>query len=173
MGTGGRAAVDGAMTSGLMGRLIKAGFGYDCSLKILNSAMLFKSTDESLATVDIVSVDLFTGKTELYKAGAAPTFIRRSGRAGKAESASLPAGILRDIRFDTATVRCKTEDIIVLISDGAMTDGTEWIKKELEDWQSGSAQALAEKLCESAFRRRQDDRLDDITVIAAILKKSL
>ena len=32
MGTGGRAAVDGAMASGLMSRLIKAGFGYDCSL---------------------------------------------------------------------------------------------------------------------------------------------
>ena len=42
MGTGGRAAVDGAMASGLMARLLKSGFGYDCSLKILNSSMLFK-----------------------------------------------------------------------------------------------------------------------------------
>ena len=66
MGTGGRAAVDGAMASGLMCRLIKAGFGYDCSLRILNSSMLFKSTDESLATVDIASIDLFTGRVELY-----------------------------------------------------------------------------------------------------------
>ena len=31
MGTGGRAAVDGAMASGLMARLLKAGFGYDCN----------------------------------------------------------------------------------------------------------------------------------------------
>ncbi|MEE1160556.1 MAG: SpoIIE family protein phosphatase, partial [Acutalibacteraceae bacterium] len=92
MGTGGRAAVDGAMASGLMSRLIKAGFGYDCSLRILNSSMLFKSTDESLATVDVASIDLFTGQVELFKAGAAPTLIRRSGRTGKAESTSLPAG---------------------------------------------------------------------------------
>ena len=72
MGTGGRAAVDGAMASGLMSRLIKAGFGYDCSLRILNSSMLFKSTDESLATVDIASIDLFTGQVELYQVPLRP-----------------------------------------------------------------------------------------------------
>ena len=79
MGTGGRAAVDGAMACGLMTRLLKAGFGYDCSLKFLNSSMLFKSTDESLATVDGANIDLFTGQVQLFKAGAAPTVIRRSG----------------------------------------------------------------------------------------------
>ncbi len=173
MGTGGRAAVDGAMASGLMARLLKAGFGYDCSLKILNSSMLFKSTDESLATVDIVSIDLFTGQTELYKAGAAPTIIRRSGKTGKAQSTSLPAGILRDIGFDRAIIKCKVGDIIVLMSDGATGNGTDWIRAEIEAWTDGSAQNLAEKLCESAKRRRNDNHEDDITVMTAILNKSV
>ena len=173
MGTGGRAAVDGAMASGLMSRLIKAGFGYDCSLKFLNSSMLFKSTDESLATVDVASIDLFTGETELYKAGAAPTIVRRSGRTGKAESTSLPAGILRNIGFDKAALKCRIGDIIVLMSDGATGDGTDWIRTEVEAWQEGSAQALAERLCEGAKRRRSDNHEDDITVLTAILKKSV
>ena len=173
MGTGGRAAVDGAMASGLMARLLKAGFGYDCSLKILNSSMLFKSTDESLATVDIASIDLYTGTTELYKAGAAPTIIRRSGKTGKAQSTSLPAGILRDIGFDKASVKCKNGDIVVLMSDGATSGGTDWIRAEIEAWQDGSAQALAERLCECAKRRRDDKHEDDITVMAAILQKAV
>lgn len=173
MGTGGRAAVDGAMASGLMSRLIKAGFGYNCSLKILNSSMLFKSTDESLATVDIASIDLYTGITELYKAGAAPTVIRRSGKTGKAESSSLPAGILREIGFDTAAVKCKVGDIIVLMSDGATTDGTDWLRAEVEAWQEGSAQDLAEHLCACAKRRRTEKREDDITVMCAILNKAV
>ncbi len=173
MGTGGRAAVDGAMASGLMSRLIKAGFGYDCSLRILNSSMLFKSTDESLATVDIASIDLFTGQTELYKAGAAPTLVRRSGRTGRAESTSLPAGILRDIGFDKAVVKCKVGDIVVLMSDGATGTGTDWIRAEIESWTDGSAQALAERLCESARRRRNDTHKDDITVLTAILNKAV
>ena len=173
MGTGGRAAVDGAMASGLMCRLIKAGFGYDCSLRILNSSMLFKSTDESLATVDIASIDLFTGRVELYKAGAAPTLVRRSGRTGKAESTSLPAGILREVSFDKAVVRCKENDIVVLMSDGAVSEGTEWIKDEIEGFEGGTAEQLSERICEGAKRRRTDGHEDDITVMTAVIKRAV
>lgn len=173
MGTGGRAAVDSAMASGLISRLIKAGFGYDCSLRILNSSMIFKSTDESLATVDIAVIDLFTGRTDLFKAGAAPTLVRRSGRTGKAQSTSLPAGILRDIAFDKATFRLKEGDILLLLSDGATADGTEWICAELENWSEGSAQQLSEHLSLCAKRRRTDEHDDDISVLAVILDKAV
>lgn len=173
MGTGGRAAVDGAMASGLMSRLLKAGFGYDCSLKILNSSMLFKSTDESLATVDVACLDLYTGKLELLKAGAAPTLVMRSGRTGKAESSSLPAGILRNIGFDKATLKMSEGDIIILLSDGAVSEGTDWIRTELENWEGGKAQELAEKISEGAKRRRTDSHEDDITVLAAVIEKAV
>lgn len=173
MGTGGRAAVDGAMASGLMARLLKAGFGYDCSLRILNSSMLFKSTDESLATVDIASIDLFTGEAELYKAGAAPTIVRRFGKTGKAVSTSLPVGILRDIGFDRAGIRMSKGDIMLLMSDGAVSEGTEWICAELEAWRDGSAEDLADHISECARRRRSDNHEDDITVMAAIIEKAV
>ena len=173
MGTGGRAAVDGAMASGLMSQLLKAGFGFDCALKILNSSMLFKSTDESLATLDIVSVDLFTGETLLLKAGAAPTVVRRSGKVGKAESNSVPVGILRDVKFDSATLRLKEKDIIVLMSDGVCQDNTDWIKDELEKFEDGSAETLAELLSECAERRYGTARKDDITVLTIILEKAV
>ena len=133
--------------------------------------MLFKSTDESLATVDIASIDLYTGDAFLYKAGAAPTLVRRSGRTGKAESRSLPAGILKDIGFDRAVLKLKTGDIVLLMSDGVCADGTDWIRAELEAWQNGSAQELAERIGECARRRASADRRDDITVLAAIIEK--
>lgn len=170
MGTGGRAAVDSAMASGLMARLLKAGFGYNCSLKILNSSMLFKSSDESLATMDIASIDLFTGNTELYKAGAAPTLVRRNGHSGRAESHSLPVGILKDVSFDRAGIRLRHGDILLLVSDGVTFEGTEWIRRELETWGDGSAQDLAEYICDSARRRYATSRPDDITVMAAIIE---
>lgn len=172
MGTGGRAAVDSAMASKIMSRLIKSGFGFDSALKILNSSMLFKSTDESTATIDIVSLDLFTGKTHLLKAGAAPTLVRRGGKASKAQSSSLPAGILRGINFDKAVITLKKDDIILMLSDGAVANGTEWISAELESWTVGSAQALAQRISECAHRRRTDNHQDDITVLAAIIQKT-
>lgn len=90
MGNGGQAAHgrrNGGRTNGQTDqvwvwlRLLAAG---------VNSAMLFKSTDESLATIDVASVDLFTGMAELLKARAAPTFVRRNGRTGKAECPLCP-----------------------------------------------------------------------------------
>lgn len=171
MGTGGRAAVDGAMASGLMERLLKAGFGYDCALKIVNSSMLFKSTDESLATLDISTIDLYDGKVELLKLGAAPTIVRRNGRCGRASSTSLPAGILRDIGFDRAALSLRDGDILLMMSDGVCADGTDWICGEIENFKGYDAQALSEKIAYIARRRRTDGHDDDITVIAAILEK--
>lgn len=173
MGSGGRAAVDSAMTSGLAERLIKAGFGYDCTLKLVNSAMLFKSTDESLATLDISCVDLHTGKTELFKAGAAPTIVRRNGRTGRAECRSLPAGILSEVGFDKATVTLREDDILLMMSDGVCTDGTDWICAEVETFGSGGAKQLSERIASGARRRRRDGHDDDITVFAAIIEKAV
>lgn len=58
MGKGGRAALDGAMGAGLLSKLLSAGFGFDSSLKVVNSALLVKSSEESLATLDCACVDL-------------------------------------------------------------------------------------------------------------------
>lgn len=173
MGSGGRAAVDSAMTVGLAERLIKAGFGYDCTLRLVNSAMLYKSTDESLSTLDISCIDLFNGRTELMKAGAAPTVVRRNGRTGRAECRSLPAGILHEVGFDRAVVTLREGDILVMMSDGVSFDGTDWICAEVEAFQNGDAKQLSERLATVARRRRHDGHADDITVFTAIIEKAV
>ena len=123
--------------------------------------------------MDIASIDLFTGATELYKAGAAPTMVRRGGHSGRAESNSLPIGILKDVGFDRAGIKLHANDILLMVSDGVTFDGTEWIRNELEAWRDGGAQDLAEHICDCARRRRVDGRPDDITVIAAIVEKTV
>lgn len=173
MGSGGRAAVDGAMASGLMTRLLKAGFGYESALSILNSAMLFKSTDESLATVDVACIDLLSGRTELLKAGAAPTVMLRGGKCGVARSNSLPAGILREIGFDRAAVKLRAGDILVMMSDGATSEGTDWICAELEKAEDMRAETLARHLAHCAQRRVSGGRPDDITVMVSIVEKAV
>lgn len=172
MGTGGRAAVDSAMASGLMSQLIKAGFGFESALKILNSSMLFKSTDESLATVDIACIDLFSGKTTLLKAGAAPTVVVRSGKIARAESSSLPAGILRETAFDRADISIKAGDLVIMMSDGVSAGGTDWIYSEIKNY-NGDVQALAERLADKASQMRDDGHADDITVIVSALQKAI
>ena len=171
MGTGGRAALDSAMTCSLLGRLISAGFPFDPALQLVNSAMLVKSSDESLATLDLARVCLFSGETELLKCGAAPTFIRRNGHVGAIAAASLPIGILNGVSSERRSVTLQGGDLLVMVSDGAAGEDASWLKKLLELWH-GTAAELAEVIAEQAFERRKDGHTDDITVIAAALKRN-
>lgn len=172
MGTGGRAAVDGGMASSIMEKLLKAGLGYDCSLKVVNSALLVKSGDESLATLDIVSIDLYSGKTNFMKAGAALSFIRKNDNMFRVETPSLPAGILPQIDFTYTEDDLSDGDIIVMVSDGATATGEEWIDRIISSWEDRSMQELADTIVDEACARRTDGHDDDITVIAMQIKNN-
>lgn len=171
MGTGGRAAVDGAMASGILSRLVQAGVNTDAALKIVNAALMAKSGDESLATLDLCSVDLFTGEAEFCKAGAPVSFLRKGGEAQVLETPSLPAGILKEVRFARLNEVLEDGDMAVLVSDGAIAGGSEWLLKELENWRGESPQELAEDLVEKAVSQRQDGRDDDITIAVLLFEE--
>ncbi len=171
MGSGGAAAVDSTMACGLLVSLISVGVSYETALRLVNSALLVKSGDESLATIDVCTFDLFTGRARFYKAGAAPTFVIKSGKAGYVETASLPAGILQGVSFEQSGVTLHEGDVIVMISDGVTATGADWIKSELSSLGGGDLQRLCERLALTAKMRRSDGREDDITVLAAKLVK--
>ena len=130
MGSGGRAAVDGAMASGILSRLLQAGIGPEAALQIVNSALIAKSGDESLATLDVVLLDRFSGAANFYKAGAAVSVVRHKGRASLVD-APLPSlvGILNETSFARRDDVLGDGDLIVLMSDGAVAAGDDWIFK--------------------------------------------
>ena len=166
MGTGGRAAVDGNMAASVMTRLLRAGLSADSCLQIVNSALMVKSEDESLSTVDVTSIDLYTGKTTFKKAGAPVTFVKKNGRVTVREMPSLPAGILNGIKFSTDTVNLTTGDMIVMVSDGVITGDDKWLEKLIRTWNEGSTQDLAKAVVDEAVKRRKAEREDDVTAVA-------
>lgn len=166
MGTGGRAAVDGIMASSIMSKLIQAGLGFECALKVVNSALLVKSGDESLATLDIAAVDLYTGVFALMKAGAPMTFVRHNKRVTCIELPSLPAGILPEVSFSKKEIQLEEDDILVMVSDGAVATGEDWMQRIISSWENKSMQELADYITDEATARRNDGHDDDITVIA-------
>ena len=153
------------MASGILSQLIKAGIGFDTSLKIVNSALVVKSGDESLATVDMAVLDLFSGSLEVRKAGAPITILRKNGQARRVDAPSLPVGILNETRFAKANEILEEGDLLVMMSDGALAAGDEWVCESVEQWQGQDAQDLADELVASAVARRSDGHDDDITVV--------
>lgn len=173
MGCGGRACVDSSMVSGLMSRLILAGFGFNCALRLVNSAMLFKSSDESLATIDITCVDLYSGKAEFYKAGACETTILRGSKTCKAGCRNLPAGILRDVDFEVSEVQLSEGDMIIMVSDGAVYDDSERIEQLARKMYDRPAQQIADIILQNAVSDRCDGHEDDVTIIVIKFAKEI
>ncbi len=114
----------------------------------------------------MVSVDLFTGHVDFMKAGAALSFIRKNGEMYRVETPSLPVGILPDVEFTRTEDELGADDVIVMISDGAVIDGVEWIERIIMRWGCDKMQELADMINDEATSRRQDSHDDDITVIA-------
>ena len=168
MGTGSRAAVDSAMATELFVSLAESGLSFDCALRLVNTALLVKSAEESLATLDIVSLDLTQGRAEFCKAGAAASFVRSGRRVLVLEQASLPAGILQEVQFARSGITLSAGDAVLLVSDGAVPEGSRSVQDCLRRWQGGSAQELAECAAEAA-RSEAGERADDMTVLALVL----
>lgn len=172
MGSGNRAAIDSVMTCSTMRRLLQTGFGFGSAFKLMNLSFAIKSQDESLATVDICTVDLYTGQTNFVKAGAASSFICKSGHISELSSASLPIGIIQGIPYDQEEIRLSRNDMIVMLSDGATASGSEWVAAELNLLKGRSAKAIASSLLSSAKKRSIEGHGDDITVMVARLLPS-
>ncbi len=170
MGTGGSAAVDASMTAELFSSLVRAGLGFDCALRLVNTALLSKGTDESLSTLDVACIDLYSGKAEFMKAGAAATFVRKGKKAAALELAALPAGILSGVSFEKARAELSPGDIIVMVSDGALCGSDDWLTRALKNYDGDSAQAFAEQIAQRAEENRGGIRSDDLTVLCAILE---
>lgn len=169
MGSGSLAAIDSSMAAALIARLCAAGATPPAALRLVNSAMLIKSGDESLATVDICRADLYKGSVTLYKAGAAPSYVKKSGRVGFVESSSLPAGILNSVQFEETSLLLCEGDILLMVSDGVSPTGEDWVLDELERYTGTDMQILCERIATIAQLKRQDTHDDDITVCALLL----
>lgn len=169
MGTGGRAAVDAAMTAEYFGGLTENSVSFDNALKIVNSVLDLKSTNESLATIDAVRFNLFSGKADFYKAGATVSFVRKNGKCFVVEASSLPAGILTDVSFAKDTYMLSKGDIVVMVSDGVTNGKTDWIISEIEQFNKSNPDILAQKIAGTVCDKSHGERRDDITVVVSIM----
>lgn len=170
MGTGGRAAIDSAMTVEVFSRLIKAGIGLDTALGFTNIALAVKSEDESLSTLDVAEIDLFSGETQILKAGAAPSFYTCSGRVRTVEPPSTPLGILNNVGFSKYTLKLRGGDMLIMASDGMLGSGSNWLRDEIKAARNPDAREFSELLLETA-RRKCGKNYDDMTVVTLIMEE--
>lgn len=165
MGSGEGAALDSTVACGLTARMVRGGFRFGSAIRLVNSALLLKSEEESLATLDVVSLNLYSGQACFYKAGAAPSYVLRKGKTAKVETISLPTGILSGGDYEETAMVLSGGDIVVLVTDGVTASGEDWVLSELRCLSEKPAQEIASSLVATAKERRCDGHSDDVTAL--------
>ena len=169
MGTGPRAAVDGAVAAWLFAKLLVAGLNFDSSLRLANSALIVKSQEETVATIDAAKINLHTGEAQLFKAGAGVSLVCRGRKVYQYGKPSMPLGILREIEFDKETVNLSKGDILLMMSDGVSSACYGTIADEMRKSNRKDPSALAERVVEIAKNSSSNRHTDDITAVAVIV----
>lgn len=170
MGTGTRAAIDSVMTANLTARLLRAGFTPENALRTVNCALLIKSAEETLATLDILKIDLETGKAKFYKAGAGFSVIGKSDKTLIVEKSSMPLGILESTAFEKSEIDLSPGDTVIIMSDGANVIPHKQFKELIKSYKGEGMKVLSEAVVKDALTYSISGRHDDITVCAVRIK---
>lgn len=169
MGTGKKAAADSVMCCSLTAGMLRSGFSEDAILKMINAAMLIRSGEESIATLDIAKINLYNGNIQFFKAGAGFSIAMKKFKMLKIEKSSLPVGILRQIKFEKIELQLNDGDSLILMTDGVTMDAVDMWREILKSATDYKNCELADKLAQTAYLNMPKSEADDITVITATL----
>ena len=167
MGCGEEARRESALAVRLLERFLRAGVETSGALKTLNSALTLRAeVSESFTTIDLLTLSLRDGAAEVYKYGAAPSYVKRGARVRRITGSCLPAGLQSaDTRPETTGFTLEKGSFFVMLSDGvADVNDDGWLMALLEKFQGDDPQALASAILAAGRERRGGD--DDCAVLA-------
>ncbi|MGE4483490.1 MAG: SpoIIE family protein phosphatase [Oscillospiraceae bacterium] len=172
MGTGMGAAECSRSVVSILERFLRAGVPAKTALRILNNLMLLKNdADTTTATIDLLCVSLFTGEAEIYKYGAAPSYIRRGNTVSRIKCRTLAAGLgyAADDRPDHIKMRLEPASFAVIVSDGAIGNSDDkWLREEISNYSGDSPKELAGQLVRRAAEKFGTD--DDMTILTLLIE---
>lgn len=173
MGSGIEARKESGLAVRLLQNFLKAGVEPEAALCTVNSALALKGEESGgCTTVDLLTIELFTGLCSVYKYGAAPTYIRKSNRVSCITGSALPAGIMAgdDVKPDVTRFRAGEGDWILLLSDGMVGGESDaWLRQFFSEYEGHSPGELANKLLDLSIK--ENESTDDSTVIVVRLEK--
>ena len=159
MGTGADAAQEAGRAISLLTGLLRAGAEPEEALQLLDGVYILRG-DGCFSTVDLLILDLSTASGTLYKWGAAPSYLLRSGHVKKIGTAAPPPGIGTQDAYRPERLRLSLSrgETLVLVSDGAAGTRTEACLAALtsEDPQKIASEVIAQ---------HREDGEDDMSAV--------
>jgi len=169
MGSGEKAAQDSEKVLDLMEKMIEAGYNIPTAMGLVNSA-LEAGEEENMSTLDVCSMDLYSGMCYFMKAGAAATFLKSHTYVEKISMNTLPLGVLNNLEEEQISRELIENDYIIMVTDGvtdalAMSGYEDMLCSYLGDLQERNPGELASKVLQFALRHSNGRIMDDMTVV--------
>lgn len=164
MGTGQMAGMRAEQALELLCSFVRSGCALSESVATVLPVLAARFPEWGFVTLDLLEVNLFSGKCSLLKYGAAPGFLLRQGKLTRFDSGALPAGLAPEGQGKPIPLRLSPGDRVILLSDGAFLE--EETSALLREHGTMEGQALAELLLNAA---EKNGSCDDMTVLVAEL----
>ncbi|MPM25190.1 Stage II sporulation protein E [bioreactor metagenome] len=174
MGSGPQAGRESEAAVELIEKFTGAGFSKTTAINTVNSIMTLKfSEEEKFSTVDLSSIDLYTGEIDFMKVGAVASIIKSDDTVDIIKSKTLPIGILDKADIEVHKKRLKHGDIVVMLSDGVLDYDDEscgkvdWVLDYICRNDGLTPRDLAEGIIAEAKKLSGNKVKDDMTVVVS------
>lgn len=172
MGSGINACKESEMVIELIEKFLEAGFQKETAIRMMNSAMVIQGKEGIFSTVDLASMDLYTGMCEFYKIGAAAAFIKHGKQVECISSASLPAGMFHQLEIEKRQRQLEDGDFVILVTDGVMDylhvpAPEETMQEILAAMETNNPGQMAKQILEQILLYTAGKAPDDMTVLVA------
>ncbi|HHT73164.1 MAG TPA: SpoIIE family protein phosphatase [Firmicutes bacterium] len=178
MGVGARAHMESQVAIRLLQRMITAGYNVEVAISLVNKVLLLRSQDEIFVTIDLVVVDLHTGRLDFVKIGAAPSFIKRGREVEIIHNQCLPVGILSQVDVETDRRILKEGEVLIMVTDGVLEARRhlerkeEWVSRMLQRIDhSQDLKELAQQVLSRSIAAAHGRVEDDMMVVAVKLAR--
>ena len=170
MGTGLNAYQESEKVVDLLEQFLEAGFSKETAVKMINSALVLRSDGKTFSTIDISSIDLYSGVCEFLKIGAATSFIRRGNWVETITSTSLPAGIFQQTDLEKTCRKLYDGDMVVMVTDGVLdvlpVEHQEKLMKDIIlEHPTNNPKELADYILSRVRQYKNGRFCDDMTVL--------
>ena len=171
MGHGDDAALSSRQTVELLRLCLDAGYTLQQTLTVVNGMMMLGGNGERFITVDLLLIDLWSGRGTLVKMGSAVSYLLQNGEPSQLSGDALPLGILEGAEAGERVFRLKTGDAIVMMSDGveeAFPAGG--LERTVEQALGEDPTDAALNLVQAAANAADGFRRDDQTVLVVRIR---